>query len=192
LTFIVAALAALVCVALWGWLKPERLPRWAWALPAILVVVLVGQFERTREFIRKPYIIGGYMYANGIRVSDYPMLARDGILRHSEFVSVAAVTPENRLEAGKAVFMVACSRCHTLGGVNNLPDRLRGLYGGSPWDAKAIDRFLATIHGARPFMPPFPGSAQEREALAAYLAGLQTKPDTAEGAQTVGIPARSH
>ena len=189
LLFIGLSLAAVAAASLWGTWKPERVPKWTWAVLIVLVVILTGQFERAREFIRKPYILGGYMYASGIRVSDYPLLMTQGILPNSEYVSAHKVTPDNHLQAGKDIFMVACSRCHTLNGLNNLPARLRRLYGTAPWSPKAIDTYLSTIHGARPFMPPFPGTAEERKALAEFLVSLQTKRYNAEGAQTVGIPS---
>jgi mono/diheme cytochrome c family protein len=189
LKFIVLSLVALAAASLWGAWKPSRVPRWTWAALIVLVVILTGQFERAREFIRKPYMLGGYMYASGIRVSDYPLLMTQGILPNSEYVSSHKVTPDNHLQAGKDIFMVACSRCHTLNGLNNMPARLRGLYGNKPWNAKAIDTYISTIHGARPFMPPFPGTARERRVLAEFLASLQTKRYNAEGAQTVGVPS---
>jgi len=189
LVFTFAALGAILLVALWGSLKPSTLPRWAWAAPLILVVVLIGQFERAREFIRKPYVIGGYVYANGIRVSDVPLLMKEGLLPNSSFTSVRSITPENRLRAGKDVFMVACSRCHTLNGVNAVTDKLENMYGAeTEWNADAVDSYLATMFGARPYMPPFPGTAEERKVLAEYLVSLQSGHDTAEGVQTVGLP----
>lgn len=188
LWFIALSLGALVLASLAGILRPGRVPALAWVVPAVLVVILTGQFERTREFVRKPYVLGGYMYANGIRVEEYPLLAKEGLLARSSYAAVRRVEPGREAEAGREVFRLACTRCHTLHGVNALPDRLRILYGPGPWDAGVIDRYLATIHGARPFMPPVPGTAQERAALAAYLAGLSANPDWMEGAQTAGLP----
>ncbi|MCP4661626.1 MAG: cytochrome c [bacterium] len=182
------AFSAIVLVALWGGLRPTSLPRWAWALPMVMVIALTAQFERAREFIRKPYVLGGYIYANGIRVSDYPLLMKEGLLANSTFVSEREVTADNRLRAGKDVFMVACSRCHTLNGINSVPGKLEAMYGkDTSWSPEAVDQYLASMFAARPFMPPFPGTVAERRALAEYLVSLRTRRDVAAGAQTAGI-----
>ncbi len=189
LLFIGISITVLILVAAWGGMRPASLPRWAWAVPMILVVILTAQFERSREFIRKPYVLGGYMYANGIRVSDYPLLMKEGLLKHAAFASQSEVTPDNQLQAGRDIFLMACSRCHSLNGINSVTDKLADMYGReNPWNADAVDRYMATMFAARPFMPPFPGTVEERKALAEYLVSLQTRGDTAEGAQTVGIP----
>jgi hypothetical protein len=182
-----AALSVITIVALIGAWRPTMLPRLAWALPMALVIVLIGQFERAREFIRKPYVLGGYVYANGIRVSDYPLLMKEGVLANSTFVSEKTITPENRLRAGKDLFMVTCSRCHTLNGINSITDKLENMYGkNAVWDESAVDQYLSAMFATRTFMPPFPGTLEERKALAAYLASLRTRRDIAEGAQTAG------
>ncbi len=74
--------------------------------------------------------------------------------------------------------MALCSRCHTLNGINSVKDNLAALYPGQDsWNPGAIESFLKDIHGVRPFMPPFIGTAAERGALAAYLATLDTERD---------------
>jgi hypothetical protein len=191
LIFIGLAIAAVGAISLWGSIRPSLLPRWAWVVPMALVVVLTGQFERAREFIRKPYVLGGYRYANGIRVADYPLLMQEGVLPHSTFASEQRVTAGNRLEAGRDVFLIACSRCHTLNGVNSIHANLERMYGSDAlWAPDAVDRYLATMFATRTFMPPFPGSVEERRALAEYLVFLQHRRDVAMGAQTVGVPRR--
>jgi cytochrome c len=172
LTWIVAAVG--LGVNLLGMWRPGRLRAWVWLAPFVSFSLLMGQFERSRQFIRKPYVLAYYMYSNGVRVGDAPYLAKTGVLANSVWASHTAVTPENKVQAGRDVFMIACSRCHTLNGVNSITGNLSRMYPGSqPWQAEAIDRYVKTIHGARPYMPPFPGNAEERSALAAYLAALQ-------------------
>jgi mono/diheme cytochrome c family protein len=174
LVFIMGALAAVAVVALIGALRPESLPRWAWAVPMALVIVLTAQFERAREFVRKPYVVAGYIYANGIRVSDYPLLMKEGLLPNSAFAAESSVTSGNRVRAGRDVFQIACSRCHTLGGVNSVRANLERMYGKDrAWDAGVVDRYMASMFAARPFMPPFPGTVEERRALAEFLVSLQ-------------------
>jgi mono/diheme cytochrome c family protein len=184
----VLALAASVValLAAWGAVRPARMPRWALALPFVVSVVLIGTFERVREFIRKPYAIAGYLYSNGIRQEDYPLLQRDGLLAHATYTPVREVTKDNAVEAGREVFRLACTRCHTTDGVNGIRGVLEAMYGDQPWDASAISAYVGAMHLARPFMPPFPGNRAERDALGVYLARLQGRRDALEGAQTAG------
>jgi mono/diheme cytochrome c family protein len=184
----VLALAASVValLAAWGAVRPARMPRWALALPFVVSVVLIGTFERVREFIRKPYAIAGYLYSNGIRQEDYPLLQRDGLLAHATYTPVREVTKDNAVEAGREVFRLACTRCHTTDGVNGIRGVLEAMYGDQPWDPSAISAYVGAMHLARPFMPPFPGNRAERDALGVYLARLQGRRDALEGAQTAG------
>lgn len=159
-----------------------------YAVSVLLLFAMLGQFERVREFIRKPFIIGQYMYANGIRVEDYPLLQRDGLLQHALYSDVRDITPDNQLRAGREVFAQACTRCHTVKGVNGIRAQLQRMYGDKPWDAKIINAYLENMHNARYFMPPFPGNDDELKALSAYLASLQTNAEPFHGAQVTGIP----
>lgn len=158
-------------------------------LASVLVLfALLGQFERVREFIRKPYIIGNYMYANGIRVADYPLLQRDGILQHATYASIREITDDNQLSAGREVFEQTCTRCHTVNGVNSIRGQLKNMYGDKPWRPAVIAAYLENMNGARYFMPPFPGNKAELNALAAYLASLQKRAAAFNGVQVMGIP----
>jgi putative heme-binding domain-containing protein len=150
-------------------------------------VVLLGYFERVREFIRKPYVIGGYMYANGVRVADLPLLQRDGLLKHATYASTREILPGNRLAAGRDVFALACSRCHTTTGMNGVVGKLENLYGRDEWDRRTMSGFLSNMHQIRPFMPPFPGNADELDAMVEYLIDLRTNREPLPGAQWAGV-----
>ena len=182
------ASVAIALIALWGVLAPRRLFRPAMMLPALLSILLIGTFERVREFVRKPYAIGNYLYANGIRAEDYPLLQRDGLLTYATYTPIRTITPENRVRAGREVFRIACTRCHTVDGVTGVHRALERMYGPDrTWDPKILSAFINSMHNVRPYMPPFPGSAEERDALAAYLVTLQARIETLEGAQTEGV-----
>lgn len=183
---IIGALGCILMISLRG-LWTGRLPRVIMAAPFVIYVILMGQFERAREFIRKPYAIGGYLYANGLRKEDYPLLQKQGLLKFAPYAAVRSITPENQVEAGREVFKIACTRCHTVNGVNSVRDRLHMMYGDEPWQTGMIAGYLLSMHQVRPFMPPFPGNEAERRALAAYLVSLQTTPLSLEGVQTVGV-----
>jgi len=170
-------LVAVVVVA--GAWRPRWVPRLALVAPFLFSVWLLGHFERVREFIRKPYVIAGYMYANGVRVDELPVFQRDGILPYSTYAGVRRVTPENKWEAGRAVFLLACSRCHTTTGVNGVAQKFEKMIGPAPWPTARITNFLAGMHLTRTYMPPFPGSPAEAEALAVYVQSLRPGPKPA-------------
>ena len=175
---------------LWAAARPRTFRSWGLVVPALLSIALIGTFERVREFIRKPYAIAGYLYSNGFRKEDYALLQRDGILAHATYTAVRRVTDENEVEAGREVFNLACTRCHTVDGINGIRGLLSNLYGeDQPWQRDLIAAYVGTMHVTRPFMPPFPGSARERTALGAYLVSLQTNPAVIDGAQVAGVLA---
>ena len=183
-----AAMGAVVlAIAGWGALAPRRLPRAAVVLPLCLVLLLMGTFERVREFIRKPFVIGTYMYANGIRADVLPLLQEEGVLAHAAYVSSRTITPANREEAGRELFLICCTRCHTTSGVNSVVARLTKLYGPGPWDRDVVKGYLRTMHTVRTYMPPFPGTEEEAGAVADYLLALRRMPAALDGAQTVGV-----
>lgn len=185
---LLATAAVIAAVAAWAALRPATLRAWAVLLPALASALLLGTFERVREFVRKPYAIAGYLYANGLREEDYPLVRREGLLATATYARVREITHDNQVEAGREVFTLACTRCHTVDGVNGVRAALANLYPDQRWDAKQIDLYLGSMHLARPFMPPFPGTFAERAALGRYLANLQLHPEVLEGAQDSGAP----
>jgi mono/diheme cytochrome c family protein len=187
LTVLAAMVAVVLLVALAGAALPRRLPRVALLVPFALTLVLLGSFERVREFIRKPYVVGEYMYANGVRVADLPLLKEEGLLRHSAYARIREVTDTNQVAAGAEIFRLACTRCHTASGVNSVFDRLHGLYGAGDWDRDTVKYYVLGMHTARPFMPPFPGTDVEAGALADYLVACQRSHEPVLGAQDVGL-----
>ena len=176
-------------VALGGLLAPKRLPAPLFIVPFVAMAGLVGMFERVREFVRKPYAIPGYLYSNGYTVADYPLLQTQGILKTHGYAKIKEITSQNKVEAGKEIFLLACTRCHTINGVNSVKGNLQAMYGSNPWDPVIISKYIAGMHTTRGYMPPFPGNDKEREALGLFLAKLQTENETLNGAQTTGLNA---
>lgn len=188
LIIIIGAVAISFLVALWGFLKPKHLPRAALIFPLIALFLFLGSFERIREFIRKPFVIGEYMYANGLRVENYPTYQKDGILPHAVYVSTPHVTEANKIEAGKNVFMLACSRCHTVNGINSVVTKFRNMTPpGQELNMEAMKNYIPKMHKVWYYMPPFPGNAAELDALAAFILHADKHPLTVGGAQTEGI-----
>lgn len=188
--FVWGALGTALVVSLAPFFKPNMLPRWAYFVPVVGMMAFAGIFERLREFIRKPYVIGEYMYSNAIRVEDIPLFQRDGILTYAAYSKVHEVTPENMLVAGEDVFMLTCSKCHTTNGVNNITGKFELMYGGigTPLQDKgsAMGKYIKNMHNARFFMPPFPGNDKEIKALTNYIQHLQQYPGDIHPAQLYG------
>ena len=203
LVIIVATVIMLLIVVQFAVSRPRLLPRVALVVPFLAILWMTGHFERVREFIRKPYIIGRYMYANGLRVADYPLLARDGLLAHATYSNPlteaekatvpAGMAADDRqdalahLQRGKDVFMNACSRCHTTHGVNSLAGHLQRMFGDQPWTPALTTDYVENMHNAQPYMPPFPGTRSELLDLASYLQQLQHNPTAVPGAQQAGV-----
>jgi hypothetical protein len=185
--------ATVLMVAVLGTLLPKKIPRVALLVPFAMTLVLLGSFERVREFIRKPYVIGDYMYANGLRVADYPLYKEEGVLRHATYTRVRTVTDGNAVQAGAEVFRLTCTRCHTATGINSVTDRLYEMYGRGDWDRDTVKYYVLGMHTARPFMPPFPGTEREAGALADFLLDLREVRRPVIGAQDEGVvlPAES-
>jgi mono/diheme cytochrome c family protein len=149
--------------------KPKQSPLFVAVTLLVVSGALIGEFERIREFVRKPYIIYGYMYANGVRVMDMPLLNKEGYLKQAAFIpeQYKTITAENKVKVGEYLYQMQCRFCHTVNGVNAIKERVKGL------DEQAIFHRIGALNSpATPFMPPFAGTEQERAALAAYLATL--------------------
>lgn len=178
-----------VFIGIIGVYKTRYLKPYMIVIPVITAIAYLGFFERVREFIRKPYVISQYMYSNLLLKEDYVVYKRDGVLKHATYTSVNEVTDENKIEAGKNVFTIACSRCHTAQGVNSVVYVFDRMYGstGKPLNIEMMASYMPNMHSGRTFMPEFPGNEKEAEALAYYIKYLQQTGDVLEGAQEEGI-----
>lgn len=183
---IIIAISAALIISLLGIFKPKRMPKYALVLPLVFIFFFMGTFERIREFIRKPYVINEYMYANAFLKSDYPLYQKDGILKHATYSSIKNITSENKIQAGKEVFVLTCSRCHTSHGINSVLDKFEIMYGKDNLDEGNLSAYIKNMHNARVYMPPFPGNQEEIDALSSYIVSLQNYPNPVEGAQSSG------
>jgi len=161
----VAALALLtLLVAIIGYLAPRGFGLTAGIAALILAAIFFGSYERIREGARKPYVIHGYMYSNGIRVDEVDRLNREGLLTKARWAGVGlAATPTVK---GEQVFQAQRQMCHSLDGYL----AIRPLVAGQ--DAEGLTAFLDALRGGRPGMPPIIGTEEEIKTLAAYLAWL--------------------
>lgn len=130
-----------------------------------LGLLTTGGGEWVREGIRKPFVIYDYLYSNGVFLTDQ----RDpqGVMHAAKWSVYGSVdaAPEPA-EAGRDIFRLQCASCHTIHGYNGVAPLVRGW--SVEFAAHQIDR-LAMLKG---YMPPFLGTAAERDALTAYLIRL--------------------
>jgi len=154
------------------------------ATAMIFVILLFGVWpgEKLRESMRKPYVVGQYLYSNqiisrdvkgkGIK-SELPIIAKEGLLQVNPFVpkNLKVITGENKLQAGELLAKMACSNCHSLektGVYRPMKDRLAGM------DKNSIKGMLYAIgEGAFPYMPKLKLPEKEYDAIAQYFASLK-------------------
>ncbi|MBP1598918.1 MAG: Cytochrome oxidase, cbb3-type, subunit [Acidobacteria bacterium] len=156
-----AAAIALLLV-LFGWVLPRRLH---FALALILMASglgFFGSFEWFRESIRKPYIITGFMYGNGVG------LAHTEQLRETGYLAQIVYRTGND---GADLFRHACRNCHTMDGYKPLKPAFDGT------DQAFVAAIIQSAHLLRGNMPPFLGTPAEAGAVAGYIkAKLDPRP----------------
>ncbi|MGA3210880.1 MAG: c-type cytochrome [Terriglobales bacterium] len=171
-------LAVTFVLALFSLVKPERLHLAFSLVVALVALGAMGSFEFVREAIRKPYVIGKYLYANSLYATAMPgdggfnvdAINQNGILQTAKWLNDRELTRDNQVAIGREIFRVECASCHTT-------DSYRGVkryLALRQWDQNKIQAMLSGLdlmHNG--VMPPFAGTDPERQALAAYLAAIQ-------------------
>jgi len=143
-----------------------------------MAFVATGSMEYVREGIRKPYVIRGLLWSNGIadQPAEVARLNSEGILANSPWIApaehLAAASPKKR---GEWVFKAECIQCHTVDGVNGIAPLVLG------WNRDMLALNIRYLHRLRGYMPPFIGTADERDALTEFLFSLNptNREDTA-------------
>lgn len=148
-------------------------------LTTVHAVILLGlgaiataSTEYARETIRKPYVIEGHMYSNGVRIRDVEKLNQTGYLAGSIWTPKTA----DSTTLGEAMFRGQCMACHTRTGYRSMTKLLQKR------DLKAINQLLETLHRPpadspyRKYMPPLVGTDEEVRDLADYLVTLSLGP----------------
>jgi cytochrome d ubiquinol oxidase subunit I len=176
LNFIVTLLV--IAALAWGMVSGAR-----WITPpSALMLLLAGALAATtgefiREGARKPYRIENYLLAPGVLVSQVPAFRRDGFIAHTRWLrfylhdGAAPVKPATldrtaRIKAGEGIFQYHCSSCHAEFGYNGIKPIIY------PWTPELIRDAVRNLHRTNPAMPPWLGTAAERDFLAAYLLQL--------------------
>ncbi|WP_136809803.1 cytochrome c [Desulfosediminicola flagellatus] len=160
----VVALLAITLIA--GIIRPGLNNRFVAIVSLICAFGVLGSFEWTREAARRPYVLNEVMYSNSIPKDALEDLNTTGFLSSALWVQHHEITPENRLDAGRELYIQQCYSCHTINGENNdlalLTEKM---------SYQALTSYIGKIHSVRYFMPPFAGTEEEAKALAAYLVG---------------------
>ena len=146
--------------------RPSLNRKWVAAAVMLSGLVYFGSFEWTREAARRPYAINELIYSNMIIKDHLAEISRQGFLKSATWVQTRDLSAENRIEGGKELFIHQCYACHTIAGFNNdIVSRTAGM------SYAALRSYISKIHQVRYFMPPFAGTEEEVDALAAYIAG---------------------
>ena len=152
--WLMLAAIALVVVTAFAVTRGDRLGRPLAALMLVLGLIAMGGGEFVREDLRKPYVIGGYMFVSGVRLPDQPGVAgppedhvrtfgRDrftidalnetGVLKASAWVRPvpdSLIAPSHYAERaahqGQELFRALCAACHTLDGYLAIRPLVRG------------------------------------------------------------------
>jgi len=144
---------------------------------AILLLALMATAagEYSHEMLRKPYVIGRWMYSNGVRVPYAARIDQEGYLAHSMWVWNNSGSGYSR---GEAIFRGECGSCHTLRGYRPLAELLVGR------DRANIQSFITMLHEYKPdspyhhFMPPMVGTQQDVIDLTDFLNAQVNPPAT--------------
>ena len=141
-------------LVVFGVLAPRKLSSPAAALLMVLGLAWFGCFEWFRESIRKPYVITGYMYGNGVELAKADRYKKEGYLAQLAFKTD---------DDGADLFRHACRSCHTLDGYKALKPAFDGT------DRAFIAAIIRSAHLLKGNMPQFLGKPEEADKIADYL-----------------------
>ncbi|MBU1247434.1 MAG: cytochrome ubiquinol oxidase subunit I [Proteobacteria bacterium] len=164
-----------------------KLPRSVRFPLALVVLVLglgmAGSFEFVRESGRKPYLIFGHTYSNSILAGDIEAINEKGMLASARWAD-ASLLETDPAEAGRILFQLECSSCHSLGGpMNDLIQRTE------KFTRTGLTAMLSGLGRINTYMPPFAGTVEEREVLADWLfTEVQAKVETDDAVELTELP----
>ncbi len=157
--------AACAIVMIGALIMALRLPRGPRAAVAAILLMagfaIVGAFEFVREAGRKPWIIHGHTWAQGVRL-DQAGAPGEPFLPRAKWATIKDAG--NRLEAGRELFVLQCLSCHSVGGPMNDIRKATAKVATIGMEAYLTGQGQVFTH-----MPPFLGDEKERRALAEYI-----------------------
>ncbi|RXJ87256.1 cytochrome c [Arcobacter sp. CECT 8985] len=166
--------------------KPNFINK-AVSITMLFVIGIIGLWpgEKLRESIRKPYVVGQYVYSNQVMGRDVPgkniknevdIIAKHGLLNVNVWIPkrLKTITPENKLEVGKLLTKIACSNCHSLelnGKFRPLLPKFKGQ------DKEMIKSFMkyTLAQGAIDYMPKINLPDKEFDAMATWIESQNNK-----------------
>jgi len=147
-----------------AYLNPREFTMRKSAVLLVGIALFIATFEYTREYIRKPYVVRGFMFSNGV-----PLKAITNKPLKRSFTAEMRFKPSDST-LGEQMFVGQCMACHTMDGYRSLSKRLKGM------DAKTIHESIL-LEMQKPgkenryykVMPPVIGTDEELKALSDYL-----------------------
>jgi mono/diheme cytochrome c family protein len=113
-----------------------------------------AEYEWLRESIRKPFVISGYMYGNGLNLIRSEEYKQTGYLDQIVFRTG---------DDGADLFRRACRSCHTFGNYKALKPAFDGT------DRAFIAAMVKGTQVVKGNMPPFLGTDEEANLIAAHI-----------------------
>lgn len=133
-----------------------------------LAFVATAGGEFVREGVRKPFTVRQYLYSNAIAPDAVAELRRTGCTTADPYpLRDATAYPTPQLQLGAKAFRVQCSVCHTLEGVNAVPELA------AHWSIDQKRLNIAQLQRTKPFMPPFAGTPEELEAVVQLIGWVE-------------------
>lgn len=171
------------------YLNPKGFSFKAALLFLLFGLLVTGVSEWTRELLRKPYLVYGYMYSNGILREQVDEINRLGFFNAALWAGATLEPNMTPIEKGELMYRFQCMSCHTTTGYRGMDTLL------PPRDKEGIRNFLEilretdeTVNPYSGIMPPLVGEDDEVEALAQYLYTLVPEVEATEPPQPEPLP----
>jgi cytochrome bd ubiquinol oxidase subunit I len=139
-------------------------------------LIVTGVSEWTRELLRKPYVIYGYMYSNSMLKQDVARVNQQGYFASTPWAQAILGPRPTWGQEGRTIFRFQCMSCHTVQGYRGMDKLLAGR------DLDSIKIFLTSLRETDPhkntyvgIMPPLVGNDNEVQALALYLSTIEKR-----------------
>lgn len=162
-----------------AFVKSDHLRRPLTVLILCAGLMLTGSFEWIRETGRRPWIVEGVIYSNGVSVAQAERAGSEGAASVSGWLRAfddmtgagsdtappaQVIRLNGSLTRGALLFAQQCNTCHGLGGprIDILPLTARLTPEGLAAQLQGQGKHLE-------YMPPFAGSQADRDALVVYL-----------------------
>lgn len=169
LVIVMSSVTIVGVVYLFAWRAPNDFSLTHALAIMLLALCATGSSEYVREMLRKPYIVVGHMYSNGVRKDQVEKINAEGYLAHTLWIKPGG---DQNLARGEAMFRGQCMACHTIDGYRPMQRLLAGR------DKEAIGNVLKMLSEYKTdspyhaFMPRLAGKPEEIEALRDYLSTL--------------------